>query len=351
MNEENETHSGNLEGIVRATSSDSKLSPREIQQRIRSGETVEHVAHAAGTSFEYAARFAAPILDELAHVLEQALETQVITAEHSSEGELLNFGQVIAIRLELIFNAEPQWSIWKDLNANRWIVQLTFESEDVEHDARWWYEPKRQYLSPLNPDAENLSSVSPNHPSRLRVLSTEETPVNVTRFDSAAFRPDVSQQDTMPHTEPVVYGRTSDAVITELYRKAGAEVPSEQEETEELLFDLNKKRGERNDTPPIFSVAEYEDIDIPLDDFAGENDTDEELALDYDDADYGNADNSEAEAVEPEAVEAEHNKQNTPATPKANTPQRNTTGSVGRRGRQQVPSWDEIVFGAKPEEF
>ena len=304
-----------------AAALDPHLSPREIQQRIRSGESVESVAHAAGTTVEYAARFAAPILDELEHMLNHALDTPVITAEHSGEDEPVSFGQVIGMRLELIFNAKPDWSIWKDLLANRWIVQLRFVSDEISHDARWWYEPKRQYLSPLNPDAENLSSVSPHHPSRLRVYSQEETAANVTRFDSAAFRPDPSQEDTLPHNEPIVYGRSQDAVITELYHRNPPVTADETAETEELLDELQRQRGERNDSQPFFTLAEYETIDIPLDDF------DEDPFVETE---------SEPPVEKPQ--------------PPANETQRNT-GSHGRRGRQQVPSWDEIVFGAKPEEF
>ena len=51
---------------------ESSLRPRDIQTRIRAGETPESVAHAAGTSVEKIMAFAAPVLAERAHVAERA---------------------------------------------------------------------------------------------------------------------------------------------------------------------------------------------------------------------------------------------------------------------------------------
>ena len=51
---------------------ESSLRPRDIQTRIRAGETPEAVAHAAGTSVEKIMPFAAPVMAERAHVAERA---------------------------------------------------------------------------------------------------------------------------------------------------------------------------------------------------------------------------------------------------------------------------------------
>ena len=47
---------------------DSALRPRDIQARIRSGESAEEVAAAAGTSVEQIMPYASPVLAERAHV-------------------------------------------------------------------------------------------------------------------------------------------------------------------------------------------------------------------------------------------------------------------------------------------
>ena len=58
-------------------------------------------------------------------------------------------------------------------------------------------------------------------------------------------------------------------------------------------------------------------------------------------------DASEQEAPAPSPAVSEETKDATPepAAPEADTAKPRT----GRRARSKVPSWDEIVFGAKPE--
>src|SRR5690606_33963879 len=109
MIDENEEAVEEVTSTSKNASGEPKLTPREIQQRIRSGESVESVAHAAGTTLEYAERFAAPILDELDHILQQALETPVITADSDQGNEPHTFGDIIGLRLNMFFNAEPNW--------------------------------------------------------------------------------------------------------------------------------------------------------------------------------------------------------------------------------------------------
>ena len=56
---------------------DSTLRPRDIQARIRSGETPESVAQVAGTSVEKVMPYAAPVLAERAHVAQRAQRASI----------------------------------------------------------------------------------------------------------------------------------------------------------------------------------------------------------------------------------------------------------------------------------
>ncbi len=51
---------------------ESHLSPREIQERVRGGESAEHVAITAGVPLERVLRFVGPVLREREHVADQA---------------------------------------------------------------------------------------------------------------------------------------------------------------------------------------------------------------------------------------------------------------------------------------
>ena len=56
---------------------DSTLRPRDIQARIRSGETPEAVAQVAGTSVDKVMPYAAPVLAERAHVAQRAQRASI----------------------------------------------------------------------------------------------------------------------------------------------------------------------------------------------------------------------------------------------------------------------------------
>ena len=56
---------------------DSTLRPRDIQARIRSGETPESVAQVAGTSVDKVMPYATPVLAERAHVAQRAQRASI----------------------------------------------------------------------------------------------------------------------------------------------------------------------------------------------------------------------------------------------------------------------------------
>src|SRR6476469_8612360 len=56
---------------------ESALSPREIQTRIRSGESLEDVAKVAGIPLDRVERFAAPVIAEREYVAAQAMSSSV----------------------------------------------------------------------------------------------------------------------------------------------------------------------------------------------------------------------------------------------------------------------------------
>src|SRR5690606_7878275 len=86
------------------------------------------------------------------------------------------FGGVIRRRLVDAGALGERWASWKE-DGGSWIVKLTFVAEQVEHDARWSFDPKKQALAPLNNEALSLSQLGELPPSlvpRLRAVEDEE---------------------------------------------------------------------------------------------------------------------------------------------------------------------------------
>src|SRR5580692_2614038 len=120
---------------------ESPLRPKEIQARIRAGETVEEIADAAGIAVERVRWFEGPVLAERAYVADQAQSASVRRHGDSAPGPRL--GEVVAQRLSAI-GSDPDDTRWdaKKRGDGSWQVQLTFTSGDAPHVAEWLFDPR-----------------------------------------------------------------------------------------------------------------------------------------------------------------------------------------------------------------
>ena len=293
-----------------------KISPREVQAHIRSGMTADEVATVTGAPLEYIQRFEGPIMAEREHIVASALGVPVHTSgDVDVLGEPANFGVVIRERLASLDASGERWAAWKEQEGG-WIVKLSFTADEIDHDARWGYDPRKHALSPLNSEATTLSQQGEIHGGlipRLRAVTPSSSP-DESRFDSGAFTFTDESSETGPHLEPVPYGRTTSAsnnsIAVTAIKRAREDSDGDQHQTADLLEALRRRRGERE-------AAAYEEqppavIDVPLDDF--------------------------------DSLEG-------PSTPK----QQAAAGSAtrpqgGKKGRTSMPSWDEIVFGARSDD-
>src|SRR6187431_357672 len=154
-----------------------KLTPREIQDQIRSGMSAEDIASVTGMDVDYVAKYEGPILAEREHIVLSALEVPVHTAMDTGPiAGGMSFGTAIRSRLSAISAINERWASWKDQSSG-WVVKLSFTADHIDHDARWSFDPKRSTLSPLNGEATTLSQqgdVPTALVPRLRVVSAME---------------------------------------------------------------------------------------------------------------------------------------------------------------------------------
>jgi Protein of unknown function (DUF3071) len=135
---------------------ESPLRPKEIQARIRAGETVEEIADAAGIAVERVRWFEAPILAERAYAAGQAQLASVRRQGDATPGPRL--GEIVTERLKL-FGADPEDAQWdaKKLGDGSWQVQLTFISGGRLHTAEWHFDPRRRHVLPADDNAARMS--------------------------------------------------------------------------------------------------------------------------------------------------------------------------------------------------
>ena len=135
---------------------ESPLRPKEIQARIRAGETVEEIADAAGIAAERVRWFEGPVLAERAYVADQAQLASVRRQGDATPGPRL--GEIVTERLK-VFGTDPEDAQWdaKKLGDGSWQVQLIFISGGRLHTAEWIFDQRRRHVLPADDNAARMS--------------------------------------------------------------------------------------------------------------------------------------------------------------------------------------------------
>ena len=146
---------------------ESPLRPKEIQARIRAGETVEEIADAAGIAVERVRWFEGPVLAERAYMADQAQKASVRRQGDATPGPRL--GEIVAERMKL-FGADPDDAQWdaKKRGDGSWLVQLDFITGGRLHTAEWNFDPRRRHVTPADDNAARMSLPGTEPPSRPR---------------------------------------------------------------------------------------------------------------------------------------------------------------------------------------
>jgi len=137
---------------------ESPLRPKEIQARIRSGETAEEIAESAGIPVERVRWFEGPVLQEREYMAQQAQRVTVRRPGESTPGPPL--GETVEERLGRggVDLEEAEWDSWK-CEDGTWRVRLSFFEGGRPHAAEWTFDPRRRHVSPLDEVAARLTSV------------------------------------------------------------------------------------------------------------------------------------------------------------------------------------------------
>src|SRR6187549_1365043 len=126
------------DGVDRATE---RPSPRDIQAHIRAGLSAEEVASLLGARVEDIVRFEGPVLAEREHIVGQALAVPVLLGVDLDGDSHPTFGTAVRSKLTEAGSSGERWTSWKE--STGWIVKLEFTANEIDHDARWGFEPRR----------------------------------------------------------------------------------------------------------------------------------------------------------------------------------------------------------------
>lgn len=131
---------------------ESSLSPRDIQTRIRRGETVESVAESAGVPVDQIDRFAGPVLAEREYMCEQARKTTIRRKHVGGTGVLLGVLVSENIAADGGVPESATWDSWRREDG-RWTVTVTPAGD---HPASFLFDVKGRYVVPADEFAHGL---------------------------------------------------------------------------------------------------------------------------------------------------------------------------------------------------
>jgi len=123
------------------------LRPRDIQARIRAGETPESVAEAAQTTLEKVMPYAAPVLAEREHVAQRALRASIRRPAGEPAGTSRTLGESVSSRLRGM-NVDPDtvvWDAWRREDG-RWALTANFSAGGQEGLAQLTYDQPGNFV-------------------------------------------------------------------------------------------------------------------------------------------------------------------------------------------------------------
>lgn len=321
-----------LDGSLRAqlsvsppSASATTVSPKEIQALLRSGLSVAEVAAQTGSSADHITRFEAPIAAELAFVLERALAVPVV-----ANGQDSTFGSEITARIADQGGRVTRWQSYRI--DDMWVVGARCLVGSAEEDATWAFDPRKMTLVPSNAVAIRVSaseSVDAALFPPLRVMP----PQPLARFDSGEFEPipvqHVTPAEHIESSEPTSDEGATPATQTHSSIVIDVEAAVARTETVapiDLVDEMERRRGDRRDA--IASHPSTGSIPIITPDML---EVPDDSPVAPDDVPATQVSTTEAPAAEPEVFV-------------------DPTPSRSRRQRAAMPTWDEIVFGTRPDD-
>ncbi|RZQ61840.1 septation protein SepH [Amycolatopsis suaedae] len=176
---------------------ESQMRPREIQARIRAGESVEQVANSAGVPMQRVERFAYPVLLERSRTAELAQSAHPVRADGP---DVQTLSEVVAYAFGVRGQDYSQvtWDAWKG-DDGRWVVGLRWQAGRSDNQAHWAFSPGAHggTVTALDEDAEALLDPESYRAPRPVSAEAEQPTLDSVVGGAAVFEvPEPDESDT-----------------------------------------------------------------------------------------------------------------------------------------------------------
>jgi hypothetical protein len=155
--------------------------PREVQSRIRAGADAEQVAAQTGLDVDYVRRFEGPVLAERAHVADLARATAV---DRGGDPTLTLERVVLDVLTGEGYDVDDIAWDSRRTDGTRWQVLVVSRAGTARTEATWSFDTATRSLEPVDAEAERLTGVE----RRRRLSAVRETVFDVERPSGAVAR-------------------------------------------------------------------------------------------------------------------------------------------------------------------
>jgi hypothetical protein len=317
---------------------ESKISPREIQNRVRSGESAEHVAQTAGVPVERVLRFVGPVLREREHVADQARRARLAGTNGPSPllGDLVG----AAASRRGIDADDVAWDSARRED-HTWVVSTSWPDGSA---AIWGLDLLRHQATPLDAASRKISGLSDDGSDAVSPAPGRGFPDFADSPDFARF--DASEDDDATGEDdaaaPAAARSSSARRRPGVRRDAAANTRSASRNAGNTATPRNDDNVHRL-VPRSVAMQEAPAEDAPIDEPADDTSPVDDVAdlTDVETADVtAEPDEGQNEVSPTESVEE----------PPAGTVQGRRSPSGRGARRAAVPTWDDIMFGMKPKD-
>jgi hypothetical protein len=190
------------------------MTVKEIQRRLRAGETMDSIARDGNVSVDKVERFSGPILQERLFIIDQVHSLTPRRDSKDSGREALTFLDILTSKLAPrgVDSDSLDWNTWR-LDDGTWTIELHYPNRDGMGAAQFSYDTHRRTITPLDDNAAwmmgedapvrriepGLVYSEPTHPSRASERIEAKEPI---RIDSAPIRSIASSLDDLPDNDP-----------------------------------------------------------------------------------------------------------------------------------------------------